>query len=271
MPAKGVPHDRTRCAGTVATVTSAFPTRAGEPAGDAPRAPRRRARAFRGGCARPGRRRWPWPWSWRAGRGGCAGAGSTPGCCPPPRGSPAPAGPTGGPWPTTPGSPPGRPCWGCWSRWPRRWSWGWPSTSSPGCAAASTRSWSRRRRCPIVAIAPLVVIWFGFGLAPKVAVAALYTFFPIVVGLRPGPRHQRPRRGEPGAHDAAPAALAELPARAPARRPAVASSPGSGSRSPTRWWPPCSPSTWARSTGLGIYMQESRTPSAPTWCSARCS
>jgi ABC-type nitrate/sulfonate/bicarbonate transport system permease component len=36
---------------------------------------------------------------------------------------------------------------------------------------------------PIVAIAPLLVIWFGFGLAPKIIVIALITFFPIVVAL----------------------------------------------------------------------------------------
>jgi ABC-type nitrate/sulfonate/bicarbonate transport system permease component len=39
---------------------------------------------------------------------------------------------------------------------------------------------------PIVAIAPLVIIWFGFGLFPKVLVVAFYTFFPIVVGLSQG-------------------------------------------------------------------------------------
>lgn len=35
---------------------------------------------------------------------------------------------------------------------------------------------------PVVAIAPLLVLWFGFGLAPKVIVVALVTFFPITVG-----------------------------------------------------------------------------------------
>lgn len=41
---------------------------------------------------------------------------------------------------------------------------------------------------PKVAIAPLIVLWFGYGLLPKVLVACLISFFPIViasvVGLR---------------------------------------------------------------------------------------
>ena len=39
---------------------------------------------------------------------------------------------------------------------------------------------------PIIAIAPLLIIWFGFGLLPKVVVIALVTFFPIAVGLVEG-------------------------------------------------------------------------------------
>ncbi|MHA6795080.1 ABC transporter permease [Pseudonocardia bannensis] len=39
---------------------------------------------------------------------------------------------------------------------------------------------------PIIAIAPLLIIWFGFGLLPKVVVIALVTFFPIAIGLIEG-------------------------------------------------------------------------------------
>lgn len=39
---------------------------------------------------------------------------------------------------------------------------------------------------PVVAIAPLLIIWFGFGLLPKVLVIALVTFFPVAVGLIEG-------------------------------------------------------------------------------------
>jgi NitT/TauT family transport system permease protein len=34
---------------------------------------------------------------------------------------------------------------------------------------------------PIIAIAPLLAIWFGFGLMPKVFIAALIVFFPVMV------------------------------------------------------------------------------------------
>jgi NitT/TauT family transport system permease protein len=34
---------------------------------------------------------------------------------------------------------------------------------------------------PIIAIAPLLIVWLGYGLAPKIAVSALIAFLPIVI------------------------------------------------------------------------------------------
>ena len=39
---------------------------------------------------------------------------------------------------------------------------------------------------PALVVAPVLVLWLGFGLAPKVVVVVLLTFFPIVVGLLDG-------------------------------------------------------------------------------------
>jgi ABC-type nitrate/sulfonate/bicarbonate transport system permease component len=45
---------------------------------------------------------------------------------------------------------------------------------------------------PIVALAPLLVLWFGFGLPSKALVIALICFFPIVVALADGLRSTDP-------------------------------------------------------------------------------
>lgn len=48
---------------------------------------------------------------------------------------------------------------------------------------------------PILVVAPVFVIWFGFGIGPKIAIVALICFFPIVVntldGLAQTPSEER--------------------------------------------------------------------------------
>ncbi len=56
-------------------------------------------------------------------------------------------------------------------------------------------TWARRglypllvasQTIPIVAVAPLLIIWFGFGLFPKMLVVTLATFFPLTANLAAG-------------------------------------------------------------------------------------
>jgi len=45
---------------------------------------------------------------------------------------------------------------------------------------------------PIVAIAPILIVWFGFGIGPKLAIVALICFFPITVNTLDGLRSVDP-------------------------------------------------------------------------------
>jgi len=46
---------------------------------------------------------------------------------------------------------------------------------------------------PIIAIIPLLTIWFGFGYAPKIMIAAIISFFPIVTNTTRGLKSADPR------------------------------------------------------------------------------
>jgi NitT/TauT family transport system permease protein len=39
---------------------------------------------------------------------------------------------------------------------------------------------------PIIVLAPILIVWFGFGIAPKLAIVALVCFFPITVNVLDG-------------------------------------------------------------------------------------
>lgn len=45
---------------------------------------------------------------------------------------------------------------------------------------------------PVIVLAPLLIIWFGFGLLPKIIVITLVCFFPIAVAALDGFRHTAP-------------------------------------------------------------------------------
>ena len=45
---------------------------------------------------------------------------------------------------------------------------------------------------PIVVIAPILVVWFGYGMAPKIAIVALICFFPVTVNALDGLRSVDP-------------------------------------------------------------------------------
>jgi putative hydroxymethylpyrimidine transport system permease protein len=45
---------------------------------------------------------------------------------------------------------------------------------------------------PIIAVAPILVVWFGFGIGPKLAIIALICFFPITVNTLDGLRSVDP-------------------------------------------------------------------------------
>jgi len=64
-------------------------------------------------------------------------------------------------------------------------------------ASAGWRRWALplvivSQAIPVIAIAPLLVLWLGYGMASKVAMAALVIFFPVVSTLYDGLRRTDP-------------------------------------------------------------------------------
>jgi NitT/TauT family transport system permease protein len=67
-------------------------------------------------------------------------------------------------------------------------------TESEACARILYPYFAGLQAMPKVAIAPLIVIWFGFGLTSKVVLAALLAFFPMLVNAVEGLRAADPGR-----------------------------------------------------------------------------
>ncbi|MDQ3326934.1 MAG: ABC transporter permease [Chloroflexota bacterium] len=72
---------------------------------------------------------------------------------------------------------------------------GWALARSRPLERALSPYLAASQSMPVIAIAPLVVLWFGYGLFPKVLICALVVFFPILVntlvGIRNVPRELR--------------------------------------------------------------------------------
>lgn len=56
----------------------------------------------------------------------------------------------------------------------------------PGVRAAIEPVLVASQTIPVITIAPLIIIWLGYGIAPKVAVVILVCFFPVVISLLQG-------------------------------------------------------------------------------------
>jgi len=76
---------------------------------------------------------------------------------------------------------------------------------------------------PVIAVAPLLVLWLGYGMASKVAMAALVIFFPVVSSLYDGLRRTDPGWIELAQTMNAPPRAVLLQIRLPAALPAFAS------------------------------------------------
>jgi NitT/TauT family transport system permease protein len=74
---------------------------------------------------------------------------------------------------------------------------------------------------PKIALAPLFIVWFGFGLTPKVAVAFLIAFFPIVIDTVVGLRSIDPAMLQMGRSMGAPPSRIFLKLRLPHALPAI--------------------------------------------------
>lgn len=118
---------------------------------------------------------------------------------------------------------------------------------------------------PIIALAPLLLVWLGFGLLPKVIIVTLYCFFPIAIAMASGlasvNRHQinlfrtmRASRWHLLRFVSIPTALPH-------------SSPASRSLSPTPWPAPSLASTLAPPQGLASLSRHRPTPTPSRWFS----
>ena len=125
-----------------------------------------------------------------------------------------------------------------------------PCTSRETLRRASYPLVVASQTIPIVVIAPILVVWFGFGIGPKLAIVALICFFPITVNTLDGLRSVDPEAIEDDAHPRR-LALADPPAGRGADRPALRLQRRQDRRRRRRRSAPSSASGPAPNSGLG--------------------
>ena len=149
------------------------------------------------------------------------------------------------------------------------------SAPRPSRSRWTASRWARRavepllvgsQTVPIVAIAPLIVVWFGFGLLPKVLVVVLVTFFPITIALLDGFASTSAEATELMRSFGASAGQTFRKIRWPSGLPALLHR-ASGSRRRTGSWPRSSGSTSAPPTASGSGCSSASARSGPTSCS----
>ena len=120
---------------------------------------------------------------------------------------------------------------------------------------------------PKIAIAPLFIIWFGFGFMPKLLLVFLLSFFPIVVssiaGFKSADRDVMDFARTTGASALAMFWKIRLPQALPHIFTGSRSAPRS--RRPPRW----SPSSWRPTAASAICCCSTTASSTRRWCSRR--
>ncbi|EFM12998.1 binding-protein-dependent transport systems inner membrane component [Paenibacillus curdlanolyticus YK9] len=66
----------------------------------------------------------------------------------------------------------------------------------PGAREAISPLLILSQNIPIIVLAPLLVLWFGFGLTPKIVLVTLVCFFPVAVSMLTGLRERDARLAE---------------------------------------------------------------------------
>ena len=97
-------------------------------------------------------------------------------------------------------SPPRRSCSGSSSRRRRRWAWPSLIHFSPTLRRALYPLLVASQAIPVPMLAPVLALWLGFGIGPKLVVIALVSFFPIVVTTLAGLSRRRPGPDQADAH-----------------------------------------------------------------------